>query len=247
MTRSMLPMPMSTSNNAAACPDPDALSGTGLWALPAQRLAEGIDTLGLGIEPQAQQKMLGYLALLAHWSRAYNLTAVTEPMAMVDRHLLDSLSIAEWIPKGLAIDAGTGAGLPGIVLAIAGLGEEWILVDGNGKKIRFIRQACRSLGLSQVRPVHGRVESLTTDAIPRVVVARALAPLGQLVEWTRGWLDQGSVLLAMKADLQETELAQVPSSYNVSIRMLKTAQPELNRQLALIGSAEAIERLESKK
>lgn len=222
------------------------LQPEGDWAKARARLAEGIKTLGLALEDRQQEQMMAYLALLARWSQAYNLTAITEPMAMVDRHLLDSLSLCPWIPKGLVVDAGTGAGLPGLVLAIAGVGERFILVDSNGKKIRFIRQACRSLGLHQATPVQGRVESLTLDQAPQVVVARALAPLGRLVEWTRHWLDAGTVLLAMKADLQETEVDQVPTSYNVSIQTLQSADPTLTRRLVLVGHAEAIERLESK-
>jgi len=222
------------------------LPPNGKWAKARTRLAEGLQTMGLVVDEAQQEQMMAYLALLARWSRAYNLTAITEPLAMVDRHLLDSLSLCPWIPKGLVVDAGTGAGLPGVVLAIAGVGERFILVDSNGKKIRFIRQACRSLGLHQVTPVQGRVESLTLEETPQVVVARALAPLGRLVEWTRHWLDDGAVLLAMKADLQETEVDQVPASYNVSIQALQSADPTLTRRLVLVGHAEAIERLESK-
>jgi len=232
---------MRTEATTAAHLQPD-----GEWVKARARLAEGIQTMGLVVNEAKQEQMMAYLALLARWSRAYNLTAITEPVAMVDRHLLDSLSLCPWIPKGLVVDAGTGAGLPGMVLVIAGVGEKLILVDSNGKKIRFIRQACRSLGLNQVTPMQGRVESLTLDETPQVVVARALAPLGRLVEWTRRWLDAGTVLLAMKADLQETEVNQVSASYNVSIQALQSADPTLTRRLVLVGHAEAIARLESK-
>lgn len=226
--------------------DPAALHREGEWARPAERLAQGIEAMGLDIDENKQGQMLAYLALLGRWNRAYNLTAITEPMAMVDRHLLDSLSICPWIPDGLVVDAGTGAGLPGVVLAIAGAGEAFVLIDSNGKKVRFIRQACRSLGLDRVSPIQGRIESVALDEPPRVVAARALAPLGRLVAWTQHWLDTGTVLLAMKGDLQETEIDQVPASYNVSIQVLKSADPTLTRRLALVGRAEAIERLESK-
>lgn len=227
--------------------DQAALSGEGMWARPAHRLAQGIEMLGLDVSTTAQHRMLAYLALLARWNQAFNLTAITEPMAMVDRHLLDSLSIAPWVPPGLAVDAGTGAGLPGVVLAIAGYGDPWVLVDGNGKKIRFIRQACRSLALHQVTPVQGRIEALDLPEPPKVIVARALASLGQLVAWTRPWLDQGTVLLAMKADLQESEINEVPSSYNVSIQVVKTAERGVKRQLALIGLVDSVEGLEASK
>ena len=224
--------------------DQAALSGEGIWAKPAQRLAQGIEMLGLDVSTTAQHQMLAYLALLARWNQAFNLTAITEPMAMVDRHLLDSLSIAPWIPQGLAVDAGTGAGLPGVVLAIAGFGDPWVVVDGNGKKIRFIRQACRSLALDKVTPLHGRIEAINLPKPPKVIVARALASLGQLVSWIQPWLDQGTVLLAMKADLQESEINEVPASYNVSIRAVNTAERGVKRQLALVGLVESVEGLE---
>lgn len=224
--------------------DPQALAGTGRWAQSAELLRSGLSDLNLTVSDKAQGQMLAYLALLVKWNKAYNLTAVTEPEAMVNRHLLDSLSIWPYIPYGLAVDAGTGAGLPGLVLAIAGRGEHWVLVDGNGKKIRFIRHACRALGLTHVAPVHGRIETLALAQSPRVIVARALASLGQLVAWTERWLNEGAVLLAMKAELKESEIQEVPSSYNVSIRTLITADPTVTRQLALVGSAAAIESLD---
>jgi len=237
----MRSMPMSFSDDVRA-----AGEGLGRWEAPARRLALGIEALGLEVDPQRQSQLLKYLALLAQWSHAYNLTAITEPMAMVDRHLLDSLSVAPWLPKGLIVDVGTGAGLPGLVLAIAGFGDEFVLIDGNGKKVRFLRHVCRSLGLSQVTAYHGRMEEVVLDVVPSAIVARAVAPLGRLVAWTQHWLDQGAVLLAMKAELQESELAEVTGPYNVSVQPLKSLDPSLKRTVALVGLAESIQALEQR-
>jgi 16S rRNA (guanine527-N7)-methyltransferase len=218
--------------------DADALAGHGIWSAPAKRLAAGLEQMGLSVDQATQGRLLAYLALLARWSKTYNLTAVTEPMAMVDRHLLDSLSICravlEFAPRGWVVDAGTGAGLPGLVLALVGVGEHWALVDSNGKKIRFVRQVCRAFGLDSVQPIQGRVESLILDEVPRVVVARALAPLERLVDWTAHWLAEGTVLLAMKADLQESEILAVSPSYNVSVRALDSTEPGVQRCLAVV-------------
>ena len=225
--------------------DSQALAGEGVWAAPAAHLSKGIEALGLSISAEAQANMLAYLALLAKWSKTYNLTAVTDPMAMVDRHLIDSLSMMPWVPRGFIVDAGTGAGLPGLVLALAGAGERWALVDSNGKKIRFLRQVCRSLALTSVEPIQGRLETVSFDACPEAIVARALAPLERLVEWANPWLDQGTVLMAMKADLQESEILGVSPSYNVSIKRLNTTDPTVTRCLALVGHAEAVKRLDN--
>lgn len=223
--------------------DADALAGEGVWAQPAERLAGGVERLGLALDQSTQGQLLAYLALLARWSKTYNLTAVTDPMAMVDRHLLDSLSIHEtvrhWSGQGLVVDAGTGAGLPGLVLALSGAGKRWALVDSNGKKVRFIRHACRTLGIQNVEPIQGRVEALALGEVPTVVVARALAPLNRLVNWVEGWLAQGTVLLAMKADLQESEILEVSPSYNVSVEALDSIEPNVRRCLAVIRSSTA--------
>ena len=217
----------------------------GRWQQPSARLADGLLRLGLAVDVDRQSQMLQYLALLSQWNQAYNLTAVTEPMAMVERHLLDSLAIAPWVPNGLVVDAGTGAGLPGLALMMAGCGDRWVLIDGNGKKVRFVRHVCRQLGLDRVSAVQQRLEHWASERRPDAVVARALAPLGQLVEWTSRWLDQGTVLLAMKADLQDSELAEVRPPYNVSVQALPSQAAGPKRTLAVIGRAGAVETVDN--
>ena len=221
----------------------DAVAKAGRWQRPSARLAEGVTALGLKIDAQRQSQLLHYLALLAQWSQTYNLTAVTEPMTMVERHVLDSLTIAPWVPSGCVVDAGTGAGLPGLVLAISGFGEQWVLLDGNGKKIRFVRHVCRQLGLKHVTAVQERLEQWSGESPPNAVVARALAPLGQLVAWTDRWLDQGTVLMAMKADLQDSELAEVGPPYNVSVQALPVQAAGPKRTLALVGQPGVVDAL----
>src|SRR5690625_5967549 len=114
-----------------------------------------------------QSRLVDYMDLLAHWIRAFNLTAITDPVEMVHRHLIDSLAILPWVEGSLVADAGTGAGLPGVPLAIARPDTEFVLVDSNGKKIRFLRQVRRELGLTNIEPVQMRLEDWRPERLDR--------------------------------------------------------------------------------
>jgi len=179
----------------------------------AQRLSAGLKSLGQALPEEHIEHQLDFLAELVRWNKAYNLTAVTDPMEMVDRHVIDSLSIRPFIDGRRILDSGTGAGLPGVVLAIAEPDRHFVLVDSNGKKVRFLRHIQRTMGLDNIEPLHARLESLELTPPPDEIIARALAPLGRLVEWHRQWLDQGIRLLAMKAQLERDELDGVPRAY----------------------------------
>ena len=178
--------------------------------------------------------MLAFLALLRRWNRAYNLTAVTEPGEMVARHLLDSLSILPALRGRLFMDAGSGAGLPGVPLAIARPDCRFILLDSNGKKVRFLRQVRRELNLDNIEPVQGRLEVYRPDAKPDAIITRALAPLDRLVEWSAFWLAQGVPLKAMKSDRVESEIADVPEPYNVRLEELNIPGLRGRRCLATV-------------
>ena len=121
-------------------------------------LARGARELGLELGVEAQQQLLAFIDLLAKWNKTYNLTAVRDPEQMVARHLLDSLSILPYLDAARVLDIGTGAGLPGIPLALARPGLRVTLLDSNAKKIRFITQAVHELGLDNIEVVHTRVE-----------------------------------------------------------------------------------------
>ena len=123
-----------------------------------QRLADGLATLGL--DPALAAPLLDYLALLLRWNRTYNLTAIRDPEEMVTRHLLDSLAMHPFVQPGALADLGTGPGLPGIPLAITHPGLQVTLVESNGKKCRFMREAVRRLGLANARVAEGRAEAL---------------------------------------------------------------------------------------
>ncbi len=198
------------------------------------RLDEGLAGLGLTLDDARKDRLLDYLALLSRWNRAYNLTAVDEPAAMVDRHLVDSLSILPWIDGEEIVDAGTGAGLPGVVLAIACPERRFVLVDSNGKKVRFLRQVRRELGLDNIEPVHARLEEFVPERAPDQVVARALAPLPRLVEQLGHLLAGGATLLAMKGRLEDDECAAVADAYNVERIELNVPGAGGARSLAIL-------------
>ena len=163
---------------------------------------------------QQRQRLLGYLALLERWGRTYNLTAIRDPLRMVGHHLLDSLSVLvhldDLLPRGTGrvLDMGSGAGLPGLPLAVLRPELNFALNDAVGKKAAFMRQAAADLGLANVAVVHGRIEELA-EAEWDVVLARALAPLPELVRLAAPRLAPGGWLVALKGELPQHE--HVPS------------------------------------
>ena len=197
-------------------------------------LVAGLARMKIMLSDEQQRLLLAYLELLKRWSKAYNLTAVTDPREMVARHLLDSLSILPALRGRLFLDAGTGAGLPGVPLAIARPDCRFILLDSNGKKIRFLRQVRRELGLDNIEPVQARLETYRPEPPPDAIISRALAPLDRLVEWTAFWLDQGIPLLAMKSDRVESEIQGVRPPYNVRLDELDIPGLRARRCLATV-------------
>lgn len=198
------------------------------------RLDAGLAALGQTLDEDTRDRLIAYLAELVRWNAAYNLTALKDPLEMVDRHLVDSLSLRPHLQGRRILDGGTGAGLPGLVLAICEPDKEFVLVDGNGKKIRFLRHVVRTLGLANVEPIHARIEDLDLAPAPDELVARALAPLPRLVEWFEPWLDAGAPLKAMKAELDSAEVAGVPEGYSVKVEPLTWPGQSAVRTLATV-------------
>jgi 16S rRNA (guanine527-N7)-methyltransferase len=175
------------------------------------RLEQGIATLGLSLPPEAVPRLLDYQALLQRWNAAYNLTAVRDPDEMITRHLLDSLAILPYVQGQTLADLGTGPGLPGIVLAIAAPGRQILLVDSNGKKVRFLREAIRSLKLEGVRAEQSRVEDVEGQF--DCVTARAFASLADMLGWGGHLLAPDGIWLAMKGKLPDDELPGIPPGF----------------------------------
>ena len=190
------------------------------WPDLEQQLATtlqcGCATLGLALEQRQQELLLAYLDLLHKWNKAYNLTAVREPAQMVARHLLDSLVIAPYIRGQRLIDVGTGAGLPGVPMAILFPQREFHLLDSNGKKTRFLFQVKTALGLDNMQVHHARVETFQPDPLFDAVLSRAFASLGDMVEGCSHLLAPEGCVLAMKGAYPAQELGTVAAQCDIT-------------------------------
>lgn len=176
--------------------------------LDAGLLALG-DVVAGALDAGGRARLLQLVGLLARWNRAFNLTAVREPAEMVSRHLLDSLAVLPWVLEGPVLDLGTGAGFPGLPLAIARPGLAFTLLDSNGKKTRFVRQAVLELGLENVEVVQARLEAYRPGRKFATITARALAALPVLIAGARPLAASNSQLLALKGPTVVEELAGV--------------------------------------
>ena len=159
--------------------------------------------------------LLTYLTLLDRWNRTYNLTAIRDPLEMVTRHLLDSLAMQPYLETGTLADLGTGPGLPGIPLAIARPQLQVTLVESNGKKARFMREAVRQLGLGNARVAESRAEALAEPGSYDQLTARAMDTLAGIVRVGGHLLRPGGVLLAMKGVYPHEEIAELPAGWQV--------------------------------
>ncbi len=169
-----------------------------------QRLIEGLAHLGLDL---AVAPFLHYLSLLNTWNRAYNLTAVRSEEDRVGRHVLDSLAVLPWLRGSTLLDVGTGAGLPGIPLALARPDLSVVLLDSNGKKTRFLHEVKRALSLHNVEVVQARVENYHPSHGFDTVVSRAFSELNQMITWTQHLVADHGIWLAMKGRHPDEELA----------------------------------------
>ena len=178
-------------------------------------IARGMEQLDIAVSANAVAQLAVFIALLARWNRAYNLTAVRRPEEMVGRHILDSLSILPWLQGPRILDLGSGAGLPGIPLAIVRPGEDFWLLDSSGKRTRFLHQAVIELGLAHVEVVRSRVEDYHPQQPFDTVMSRAFGSLAEIVRLAGRLCAPRGRLLAMKGTRPEAELAALPSGFEV--------------------------------
>lgn len=202
------------------------------------RLEKGIETLGVPLGKEAITQLIDYLALLEKWNRVYNLTAIRDAEKMVSGHLLDCLALVPHIGGGRVLDVGSGAGLPGIPLAVAKPGIRVSLLDSSQKKAAFLRQAVAELRLENADVVCERVESWRPAEKFDWIISRALAGLAEFAVMSGHLLAAGGVLVAMKGVYPAEEIERLPRDFRAS-RVLRLAVPglESERHLVLIERA----------
>ncbi|MGH8112289.1 MAG: 16S rRNA (guanine(527)-N(7))-methyltransferase RsmG [Rhodanobacteraceae bacterium] len=205
----------------------------------AHKLRAGLATLDVAVAGDAQARLIAYVDLLAHWNRAYNLTAVRVPADMVARHLLDSLAILPHVHGTTLADLGSGAGLPGIPLAVASPDVSVTLIESNGKKARFLREAARSLPLPNVRIEQVRVQA-AVGAFD-TVTSRAFAGLGDMLAWGGHLLAPDGRWLAMKGRVDRDELAAAAPAFRVvAVHPLSVPDIAAERNLVVLARAAAV-------
>lgn len=179
-----------------------------------QLLQSGFNALDLTLAPEPFER---YLHLLQKWNQTYNLTAVRDIDAMVTRHVLDSLAVLPWVQGGHVLDVGSGAGLPGIPIALAHPQWHVTLLDSNGKKTRFLEECRRFLELTNVTVVQSRAENYHPALHFDTVVSRALGDLQSLVANTNQIIQANGIWVAMKGCYPEEELKAIKQPYRVEI------------------------------
>jgi len=189
----------------------------------------------LGAEPdeKAVGLLLAYVESLVHWNKAYNLTAIRDPQEMITRHLLDSIAVLPFLKTDSLLDAGTGAGLPGLILAIMCPEMQVTLLDSSGKKVRFLRHVKRQLCIDNIHPTEQRLESFKPDKLPRVIISRAFSSLAQFASASRHLMADGAMLFAMKGKNPESEIGSLEEW--VQVRSVeKLLVPGLHEQRHLV-------------
>jgi 16S rRNA (guanine527-N7)-methyltransferase len=205
----------------------------------ARALGDGLRTLQLSLPDTTQAKLLDYLELIDKWNRVYNLTAVREREKMLAHHLLDSLAVAPHLTGLSLLDVGSGAGLPGIPLALARPQCSVTLLEANHKKATFLKQAAIELELANVEIVNERVESWEAARRYDIVISRAFSDLGEFVGLAGRHCAEGGVLAAMKGVHPYEELAQLPASYQASaVIPLTVPGLDAERHLVLVRRVE---------
>ena len=200
-----------------------------------RHLHRGLTELGLDPQSCPCDAYLRYVELLAKWNRAYNLTGVRARQRMIHAHVLDSLAVLPYIRGTRCLDAGTGAGLPGFILALAQPDVEWTLLDSNGKKVRFLRQLLFEMKTGNVEIVHCRAEKFLSSVSYSSIISRAFGSLSAYYRAVEHLFQPGTRLLAMKGRVPGAEIQEVADRVvSVTVEELHVPGIDAHRSLVLL-------------
>lgn len=200
-------------------------------------LKQGSQTLGLELSEETLNLLLKYQDALVLWNKAYNLTAIRDPKEMLVKHLLDSLSILKDLPEGRLLDIGTGGGMPGMIIALCQPERSCVLLDSNGKKIRFLKQFIADLKLKNVVAVQTRVEdegSIQNLGKFDVITSRAFASLTDFVTASKPYMHEKSIIASMKGLIPQDEIIALKDEYSCEVIELKVPRLDEQRHLLLL-------------
>lgn len=196
-------------------------------------LLQGCEKLALDITTEQADKLNGYVQRIDKWNKAYNLTSVRDPEQMMVKHILDSLAVTRFVSGKRVIDVGTGPGLPGMPLAIMLPDIEFKLLDSLGKRVRFMKQCAFELGLTNVTPVHSRVEEHEPAQPYDIVLSRAFASLKDMLHWCQHLVDSSGVFFALKGQFPQSEIDEVSDHFQIgSVEALSV--PDLTGERHLV-------------
>jgi 16S rRNA (guanine527-N7)-methyltransferase len=197
-------------------------------------LVRGAQAMGITLNIVQQRLLLDYVDVLFKWNNAYNLTAVREKTQMISRHILDSLSIVNFIKGKKILDVGSGAGLPGIVLAIYFPDKHITLVDSNGKKTRFLQTVKQTLMLDNITVIQTRVENMNAGGHFDCITSRAFAELGKMIKLTAHLLEPKGQFVAMKGQVLPEELSAIDKHYKVHVHPMTVPDCDAARHALVI-------------
>ena len=184
--------------------------------LHEQQLRNGLQELDIDFTEQQVQQLKSYLVLLSKWNQTHNLTAITEMQQMIDLHILDSLSVMPAITGVNLLDVGSGAGLPGLMIALFRPEVQITSIDTRGKKIQFQQLAATTLGLQNFQAIHSRVEEYQPAMVFDQIISRAFSSLENFINWTKHLLNHDGEWLAMKGQLPEEEIQALRDQFDLA-------------------------------
>jgi len=200
----------------------------------ASQLAKGLQSMDCKLDDDIQAKLIQYLIILNKWNKTYNLTAVRDIKQMVSHHLLDSLSVNTYLQGKRVLDVGTGAGLPGIPLALANPEREFVLLDSALKRTRFVTQAVGELGLSNVMVQQSRIEDYAPDALFDSIISRAFTAMEDFVSATEHLCAANGQLLAMKGRFPAQEINSLPDQWQIKSESLEVPDVNAERHIVIL-------------